>query len=633
MILRSQLRVWLLTFSTLVHSSQPSAPEPVSAPLRELPWGQLNFLHTTDTHGWHAGHLQEPSYSGDWGDYISFAERLREKADAEGVDLLLIDTGDRIEGNGLYDASDPKGKYTQDIFREQQIDVICSGNHELYKKSSSENEYLTTVPNFHGNYLASNLDILDPDSGERVPLAPRFRKFTTKKQGIRILAFGFLFDFTGNANNTIVEAVEKTVQQRWFLEAIHDRDVDLFLVAGHVLLDSPEYNAIFKAIRDVQWDTPIQFFGGHTHVRDYFKYDSKAYGLESGRYMETIGFMSITGLSTGGKSTPRFLHHTNEAVAATPVFSRRYLDNNLYSFHQHTSLNSTTFPTPHGRNVSAMIASARKALNLDHRFGCAPSNLWTNRVPFPSENSIFSWLQTRVFPSMISDTARKDIPRLVIVNTGGIRFDLFQGPFTIDTIYAISPFTSGFRYIKDVPYETAKELITILNQEVPQVFDFPYDIAARMPVSGESYRLTTVSDATSVFQDRQQVPLSSLPSDGEDHDNLTPGYTTTDAAGSDGDDTIHSPIKFYKVPNIFETRVGFPPSVASTSSSFSSSQAESEPDTVDLVYVDFIESYVLLALKFLGTGYAEGDTKVYMEGKSLTAVISEWVERYWQGDC
>lgn len=43
----------------LGRASQPRARQPVSAPLRDLPWGQLNFLHTTDTHGWHAGHLQE----------------------------------------------------------------------------------------------------------------------------------------------------------------------------------------------------------------------------------------------------------------------------------------------------------------------------------------------------------------------------------------------------------------------------------------------------------------------------------------------------------------------------------------------------------------------------------------------
>ena len=48
-----------LTIGKGVFAAQPSAASPVSAPIRGLPWGQLNFLHTTDTHGWHAGHLQE----------------------------------------------------------------------------------------------------------------------------------------------------------------------------------------------------------------------------------------------------------------------------------------------------------------------------------------------------------------------------------------------------------------------------------------------------------------------------------------------------------------------------------------------------------------------------------------------
>lgn len=39
--------------------AQPTAPDPIPAPLRSLTWGQLNFLHTTDTHGWLSGHLNE----------------------------------------------------------------------------------------------------------------------------------------------------------------------------------------------------------------------------------------------------------------------------------------------------------------------------------------------------------------------------------------------------------------------------------------------------------------------------------------------------------------------------------------------------------------------------------------------
>src|ERR1700712_4947073 len=101
---------------------------------------------------------------------------MRSKADERGVDILLIDTGDRIEGNGLYDASTPKGKYTYDIFKEQDIDVICTGNHELYQADAAAREYTQTVPNFKGKYLASNLDYINPKTGDTIPMAPRYRK-------------------------------------------------------------------------------------------------------------------------------------------------------------------------------------------------------------------------------------------------------------------------------------------------------------------------------------------------------------------------------------------------------------------------------------------------------------------------
>lgn len=58
-LLFSSLLLLLLLFAPSVLAAQPSASKPIPAPLRDLEWGQLNFLHTTDTHGWLAGHLQE----------------------------------------------------------------------------------------------------------------------------------------------------------------------------------------------------------------------------------------------------------------------------------------------------------------------------------------------------------------------------------------------------------------------------------------------------------------------------------------------------------------------------------------------------------------------------------------------
>lgn len=44
----------------------------------------------------------EPQYSADWGDYLSFTTHMHELADKLGVDLLIVDTGDRIEGFCLW---------------------------------------------------------------------------------------------------------------------------------------------------------------------------------------------------------------------------------------------------------------------------------------------------------------------------------------------------------------------------------------------------------------------------------------------------------------------------------------------------------------------------------------------------
>jgi hypothetical protein len=474
------------------------------------------------------------------------------------------------------------------------------------------------VPNYRGNYIATNLDYIRQGTEEQVPFAQRYKKFTTKNQGIRILAFGFLFNFKGNSNNTIVQPVEETVKEQWFQDAIRDKDVDLILVAGHVAIRSPEYTAVYGAIRSVQWDTPIQFFGGHTHIRDYKKYDSKSYALESGRYMETVGFQSISGLSTS----------KGAQAHASPTFARRYIDNNLHSYYHHTGLNASTFHTPLGQNVTEQIHSARKSLNLDHTFGCAPRDLWTNRVPYPDPASIFTWLDSQVVPDQVVDAERGLRPRIIIGNTGAVRFDMFKGPFTKDTKYIVLPFTNGFRYIKDVPYALADRLLSVLNNDGP-IFEqaglqshqlvTPEQLGIAADIVADNDHAARLQDFSAM---EGQVPLGGK----KEEKKLTPGYTTKDDAGDDGDDTLHSKISFYRVPNCFETRVN-------TTSTIYATGEERPADTVDVVYLEFIEPWVLLALQFLGGAYKAKDTAPYAGEKDFTSMISDWVADNWSENC
>ena len=73
-----------------VRRMQPGAPNATSLPRAPLEWGQINFLHTTDTHGWLSGHLKEQNYGADWGDFVTFSRHMQHKAGNLGVDLLLV---------------------------------------------------------------------------------------------------------------------------------------------------------------------------------------------------------------------------------------------------------------------------------------------------------------------------------------------------------------------------------------------------------------------------------------------------------------------------------------------------------------------------------------------------------------
>ncbi|KAI8966434.1 ser/Thr protein phosphatase family [Daldinia sp. FL1419] len=625
--------ILVASLAAVAESSQPGAPAPVAAPMRDLEWGQINFIHTTDTHGWLGGHLQEPQYSADWGDYISFTSHMKKKADEKGVDLLVIDSGDRIEGNGLYDASNPKGKYSYDIFGEQTVDALCTGNHELYQEASVAREHNTTVPKFKHSYIASNLDYIEPETGNQIPQAQRYIKFTTKNLGYNVVALGFIFDFDRNANNSVVQPVEETMKEEWFQNAIREKP-DLFLVVGHVGLRMKEFEQIFKVIRDQNWYTPIAFLGGHAHVRDARKFDDKAYALASGRYFETIGFLSIDGIKKRSGSEP-------SAEAATVTFKRRYIDNNLFGLHYHTGLNETTFPTEHGRNVSKLIADGRKALKLDDSFGCAPQDLWMSRAPYPSENSIFSWLETQVIPDSITNEERKDVPRLAIVNTGAIRFDIFKGAFTKDSTYLISPFISKFNYVPEVPYAIASKVLELLNSG-GQVFGGALDtkyltIPEQAVPQSPFFKTASEIDDEAMYslfmqQGSMQKPLSgaaslSKPDEGQGKEDpeLVGGYTTRDDLGDDGDDAVHSPIKFYNVPNCIQSKISFPAPI-------NESTPAPDPETVDLVFIDYVQPWVITALKFSGGDYSTEDVKVY-SNNTLTDVVAGWVKEHWEKNC
>jgi len=225
------------------------------------------------------------------------------------------------------------------------------------------------------------------------------------------------------------------------------------------------------------------------------------------------------------------------------------------------------------------------------------------------QENIYSLLETALSAVVVNES-RAEIPRFIIINTGSIRFDLVEGPFTYDDSFIVSPFTDGFQFLPEVPYELASQVLAILNsgayEKKRSIDDGDHsghnhaeDYAAFTGadscldpilghISSQQSSLTTRSNTSTRGIVRRQST------------SLVPGYTTTDDFGTTGDDTPHTEIPYYDQPNDLQANASFPAN-------------GTLPSTVDLVFLDFIgEDYVIPALQGLGANYTVADLTYYL---------------------
>lgn len=100
------------------------------------------------------------------------------------------------DGAGLSDATTPDGEISLKVFDQVEYDLLTIGNHELYLADIAY-QALNEISTYWGDkYLTSNVQILDQQSVEWQYIGKTQRYFTTQ-HGLRVMAFGVLFDFTG----------------------------------------------------------------------------------------------------------------------------------------------------------------------------------------------------------------------------------------------------------------------------------------------------------------------------------------------------------------------------------------------------------------------------------------------------
>jgi hypothetical protein len=96
------------------------------------------------------------------------------------------------------------------------------------------------------------------------------------------------------------------------------------------------------------------------------------------------------------------------------------------------------------------------------------------------------------------------------------------------------------------------------------------------------------------------------------------GYTTVDDFGTDGDDTLHSKPPYYPQPNFFQASVSLP-------------SDGTHPESVDLIFLDITQKYILPALSLVGANYTKEQISYYMP-KNFTSnyYLREYAKLKWQ---
>jgi 2',3'-cyclic-nucleotide 2'-phosphodiesterase (5'-nucleotidase family) len=214
-----------VTSNTSANNSSSSSSNTIPS----LLLGDINLLVLTDVHSWIGGHERhEPSLNADYGHVLSFYLHLKDiiRRRHERRDFFMVMNGDFLDGTGL---STVPPKQLTPLLANMPFSIINVGNHELYHSETVEWISKEFIPRWRGHYLSSNT-LLKATGG---PLGNRF----TYLQGDHstLLAFGFLYNFEGNCNTTIVERVQDVVTQEWFVDVLQRQEAyDAILVMAHV---------------------------------------------------------------------------------------------------------------------------------------------------------------------------------------------------------------------------------------------------------------------------------------------------------------------------------------------------------------------------------------------------------------
>lgn len=116
---------------------------------------KLLILHTNDLHAFLSSTVQHKDRGG-YATIKTMIEQERQKALAQGMEVLVLDAGDFLEGSLYYMAND--SRRTFEIMNLMGYDAVAVGNHDWLMGTSGLNELLRDVPPKF-RYLGANFKV------------------------------------------------------------------------------------------------------------------------------------------------------------------------------------------------------------------------------------------------------------------------------------------------------------------------------------------------------------------------------------------------------------------------------------------------------------------------------------------
>jgi hypothetical protein len=467
----------------------------------------------------------------------------------------------------------------------------------VYKYNVTLDMHKNFALKFPGRYLSSNVNITVKESGSiySAPVGARYAKFTTAL-GRRVTSLGVLVSFKMNDAGTNVQPVADMVREAWFLDAIAEKP-DLFLLTGHMPVSYDEWPVVHAAIRAVHPFTPILIFGGHTHIRDCAQYDEWTMAIESGQYMETLGWMSVD------------LPKANAPAVGPLNFSRRYLDLNRVTYQYHSSRTNQDFDTPEGIAITKGLQALEDKYDLNYVYGVAPQNYYLHQAPYPSNASLLSLYIDQVLPVSLTHNNNQAINTpFVVVESGTLRFNIFKGPFTRNDQFILAAHQNDFVYIPNLPASVVRRAAEFLDTGVKPSSSFVVQSSEHPPAQ------TVLRPRTPYEEWLSSMQLSSGPvSHGG---GLTLGYVTEDSCPGKGDDIPHVPVPYYDAPRYVHTTLP--------------DTLDADVDVVDFIFNGFTRTAMLSALNVVQDDrvYTVADIELYSP-LLLTDVFGVYAKLAW----